>query len=381
MYLCRRLNISKLVIMVRVVFLLGILFFTHFSYSQKILSGYEHLMHPVQNYVVYKTISEINIDGKPDEISWQKAKWSEYFRDIEGDAKPKPLYQTRFKMLWDNQNLYILAELEEPHVWAYYANHDQIVFHENDFEIFIDPNRDAHAYFELELNAQNTLFDLFMPKPYRNGGPAITDWDITGFKSAIAVDGTLNNPADVDVKWSVEVAISFKSLTENKKYVNPEDGQYWKINFSRVQWQTEVIDGTYQKIKDKNTNKYISENNWVWSPQGVVNMHCPERWGLAQFSSDKVDGKSVEFNLPEEEKFSKYLWLVYYKQQNYRRQNGNYATSLFELDLQQSIKTENGDSFLYDMEVDDRVFRVTLQNEDGLKLSVNQDGLFQILNK
>ena len=195
---------SNLVKMVRLLFLLGFLFFSTFSFSQKMWAGYEHLMSPVSNYVIYQAISEINIDGKPDETSWQKAEWSEYFQDIEGESKPKPLYQTRFKMLWDDKNLYILAELEEPHIWTYYANHDQIVFHENDFEIFIDPTRDTHNYFEFEINARNTLLDLYMPKPYRNGGRAQIDWNIRGFKSAVFINGTLNNPEDIDNKWTID---------------------------------------------------------------------------------------------------------------------------------------------------------------------------------
>ena len=27
------------------------------------------------------------------------------------------------------------------------------------------------------------------------------------------------------------------------------------------------------------------EDNWVWSPQGVIDMHRPERWGYVQFST------------------------------------------------------------------------------------------------
>jgi hypothetical protein len=89
------------------------------------------------------------------------------------------------------------------------------------------------------------------PKLYRNSGSAKIDWNCKGFKSAVSIDGTLNNPDDNDKKWTVEVAIPFKSLTEKGKYIIPKNGQYWKINFSRVQWQTEVVNGRYRKIKDK----------------------------------------------------------------------------------------------------------------------------------
>ena len=27
----------------------------------------------------------------------------------------------------------------------------------------------------------------------------------------------------------------------------------------------------------------LPEDNWVWSPQGAINMHLPERWGRLRF--------------------------------------------------------------------------------------------------
>lgn len=166
--------------------------------AQDIWAGYSHLFQPVRNYVAYQSVNPIVIDGKGDEFSWEQTDWIVDFVDIEGPQKPKPLYPTKVKMLWDSKCLYVLAELEEPHIWAYYDQHDQIVYHENDFEVFIDPDGDTHNYFEFELNAANTLFDLFLPKPYRNGGHPQISWNASGFKSAVSVTGTLNNPGDTD---------------------------------------------------------------------------------------------------------------------------------------------------------------------------------------
>ena len=36
------------------------------------------------------------------------------------------------------------------------TKHDAVIFHDNDFEVFIDPDGDNHEYYELELNALNT---------------------------------------------------------------------------------------------------------------------------------------------------------------------------------------------------------------------------------
>ena len=65
-------------------------------------------------------------------------------------------------------------------------------------------------------------------------------------------------------------------------------GEQWRINFSRVQWQHDLIDGRYYRKKEN--DKYLPENNWVWSPQGVINMHLPEHWGYIEFAeSPKMD--------------------------------------------------------------------------------------------
>ncbi|HEY6400739.1 MAG TPA: hypothetical protein VI479_04990, partial [Blastocatellia bacterium] len=49
-------------------------------------------------------------------------------------------------------------------------------------------------------------------------------------------------------------------------------------NFSRVEWRHEIADGKYRKTPN------TKEDNWVWSPQGVINMHVPEKWGYVRFT-------------------------------------------------------------------------------------------------
>src|SRR5262245_3941728 len=110
--------------------------------------------HP-KGYVCYRAPSPIVIDGDLKDAAWEAAPWTDAFVDIEGDKKPKPLFRTRAKMLWDDEALYIAAELEEPHVWATFTEHDSIIFYDNDFEVFLEPDNDNHMYGELELNASN----------------------------------------------------------------------------------------------------------------------------------------------------------------------------------------------------------------------------------
>lgn len=359
--------------------LVGIFCSVFTANSQNLWSGNEHLFTPAKNYISYKTTCKINIDGKADEQDWQQAEWSELFQDIEGSNKALPLYNTRVKMLWDESRLYIFTELEEQHVWAYYLNHDMIVYHENDFEVFIDPDRDTHNYYEFEVNAQNTLFDLFMDKPYRNGGHANIAWNAKGFKSAVYVNGTINNPNDTDKTWTVEMAIPFAALTSTNGFIQPTNGDVWKINFSRVQWHTETQNGKYTSLVNPETRKHFPEDNWVWSPQGIINMHYPERWGMVQFSQQPVGSKTETFRLPQEEQFAKYLWLVYYKQQKYRSANGEYATTLSELGISKNWEQEK-EHFLLSLNSKGKQFSVQLKTTEGLIISINQDGLVKVLS-
>ena len=110
--------------------------------------------------------------------------------------------------------LYVGADLEEPDVWATLTTRDSVIYQENDFEIFIDPDGDTHEYYELEINALNTVWDLMLVQPYRDGGPAIDAWDIAGLKTAVHVRGTLNRPGDKDDGWSIEIAMPWKVLAE-----------------------------------------------------------------------------------------------------------------------------------------------------------------------
>jgi hypothetical protein len=279
-----------------------------------------------KGYVCYRARSPIVIDGKLDDAAWAGAPWTDDFVDIEGDRKPKPRFRTRVKMLWDDENLYIAAELQEPHVWATLTKHDSVIFHDNDFEVFLDPDGDSHLYGELELNALNTTWDLLLTMPYKDGGRAIDAWEITGLKTAVHVDGTINDPRDTDHFWTVEIAWPWKGLRElTPRPIPPRDGDQWRINFSRVEWEHEIADGKYRKVKGK------PEDNWVWSPQGVVDMHRPERWGYLQFSTAEP-GKAM-FHPDPAGPAREVLHRVYYAQRAYQAKHGKWAGSLEELGL------------------------------------------------
>ncbi|MCH2142636.1 MAG: carbohydrate-binding family 9-like protein [Phycisphaerales bacterium] len=230
------------------------------------------------------------IDGRIDDAAWNSAAWTAAFIDIEGNAKARPRFETRAKMCWDDEYFYVAAEMEEPHLWGTLTDRDAIIYHDNDFEIFIDPDGDRCRYNEYEINVLGTEMDLRMSSPYRCGGNYDLTWDFEGVRSAVGVQGTINDPSDQDEQWVVEVAIPWSSMADTAGVACPPRARdTWWVNFSRVQWQADIRQDKYHKIKD------LREDNWVWSPQGAIDMHRPEYWGLVHFvaTSHGVEGFQV----------------------------------------------------------------------------------------
>ncbi|WP_186755774.1 carbohydrate-binding family 9-like protein [Echinicola salinicaeni] len=308
-----------------------------------------------KHYIAYRAGGDLVMDGKLNEGDWQAAVWSDLFVDIEGDKKPAPLYGSKMKMLWDEEHLYIAFWMEEPHLWATYTERESVIFNENDIELFIDTKGDTHNYYELEINALGTEWDLMLTKPYRDGGLPLNGWNINGLEKGIQLNGTLNNPEDIDESWTVELAIPWKALSQaGPSYSAPKDGEQMRINFSRVQWQLEVKDGAYSKKINPATGKPFPENNWVWSPQGKISMHMPEEWGYLQFSEKTVGSGKAEFKLHKDEKVKHDLRKIYFSQRAYFKKNGHYAKTLKELSLQDELEGKQ-----FDFEVSKTRFKIS----------------------
>lgn len=218
-------------------------------------------------YDAYFTKNKIKIDGKLDDKAWKSVEYITDFFDIRGKDYPAPVKKTSVKFLYDNDNLYVGALLKENDIRAKLTKRDDIVWKDNDFEVFLDPFGDGKLYYELEVNALGTVMDLIMEKPYKDGGSFLLNWDIKGLELKVTCNGSLNDSSDKDEDWCVEMAIPFDALRRDFK--DPRDNKVWRLNLSRVQWMR----------PDK-------EENWVLSPTGVVDIHRPDKWAYLRFVSD-----------------------------------------------------------------------------------------------
>ena len=198
----------------------------------------------------WRTQSKLEkLDGDLTKDFWTPGEWLTEFHDIEGDTLPRPWKQTKVKVLWDDEALYVGAQLTDDTIWATETDPNKPTFIDNDFEIFLAPQDSSHRYYEMEMNALNVLWDLFMERPQRDCVRRILSWDVLGIEHAVKIEGKLNDPSADNKFWSVEVKIPWFSLREcglDECYPSkfePKVGEIWRMDFSRVEYDVDVRDG------------------------------------------------------------------------------------------------------------------------------------------
>ena len=331
------------------------------SSTSSLFNKYERFLTAPRTYVAYRPAAALKIDGKLDEASWKKAADTEEFEDISGEGFAKPKYATTAKMLWDDEFLYVGAILEEDDIKSRLTQRDTIIYHDNDFEVFIDPDSDGHNYFEIENNARGVIFDLQLDQPYRVGGNFYRQWDCPGIQLAVHHEGTLNNNKDKDKYWTVEMAIPQAAITKN--FVGPlQAGNCLRINFSRVQW-----------LKAKGP-----EENWVWTATGRIDMHMPDRWGYLQLSPNTVGTEKTAFQHPYHQGMYKLLWAMYYAQADQQKEHGAYFKQVADFGLTAAEMEVLPAGAKIDIEATDHLYRITITDPaTGETQSVNHEGFFR----
>ncbi len=167
------------------------------------------------------------IDGLLDDEVWKQATPVELVRSLDGG---KASLKTVVRLAYDDQNLYVSFDCEDPDVWGTLLRRDDPIYNEEAVEVFIDADADGKTYNEIEVSPNNTVFDAYFPA--RRQGMD-TSWD-SGMTSAVKVRGTLNDPSDRDDGWSVEMQIPIARLAK-VPHVPPRKGDRWRFNLYRLE--------------------------------------------------------------------------------------------------------------------------------------------------
>ncbi|MHB9028727.1 MAG: carbohydrate-binding family 9-like protein [Candidatus Latescibacterota bacterium] len=220
-------------------------------------------------YTVKRATGKIVIDGILDEADWSAASSVGAFQFPWWSAGDKE--QTQVKILWDDKFLYISYKADDKHIWAdhYDTNGDTCL--DDCVEIFWNPNPDAgNSYHMFEMNCLGNLLsvtnNLTLKRSIKERESRILPPHI-----GQTLQGTVNNDADADTGWILEVAIRFEDYTELSGGNVPKDGDIWRAGLNRCGGKT---------------NEQYSQ----WSPSRTPtpSFHAPNDFGKLVFSLQPV---------------------------------------------------------------------------------------------
>ena len=239
-----------------------------------------------RNYDCRLRKGAVVVDGVGDEYAWQIAPSVGEFMRFQRPGQLKVPFRTTVKMLWDENNLYVLIAVDDPDIWSTMTIGDrECLCLEETIEIFIDPDGDMKDYAEIHINCLNTINDIWIPKnDFKNhdGSPVdwgdLYAWNQEGMQHAVMNYGTLNNKNDVDRGSVFEFAMPWDGFGKIAGSANipPKPGDVWRINVNR--YERPRGDDT-KTVQRGDADAELSG----WAPLMLHSYHVPERFGYVTF--------------------------------------------------------------------------------------------------
>ena len=207
--------------------------------------------------VCKKSVKKIIIDGSLDEEAWEKAETISLLNNKTGKPVEQDEYKSEVKTCYDSDYLYIAFINGDQDIFTSFTKRDEYLWEDEVVEVFIDTDEGLSTYIEIEISPANIQFDSYITDTANIDLIETPMYDIEGLKSAIFVDGTVNNNSDIDKSWTVEIAIP---LEEINMAINSE----YPINFYRI---------------DRDST---GPGSYAWSPT-FRRFHSPSNFGKIKF--------------------------------------------------------------------------------------------------
>jgi uncharacterized repeat protein (TIGR03806 family) len=180
----------------------------------------------------------IKIDGTADEAAWKAAQPIDHFYLPWLQERSRPAKTaTRARLLWDRENLYFFADMDDGDLYADIQEHDGTTWENDVFELFFKPADDKPGYYEFQVSAAGTVMDMFLPRRGAGGFRRfIKDGDFQ-IEAKTAHRGTLNKWNDEDQGWSVEGRIPWSGFARTGG--RPEPNETWKFTLCRYDYSVD----------------------------------------------------------------------------------------------------------------------------------------------
>lgn len=173
------------------------------------------------------------VDGLLDEAFWNEAQKA-HLRDSDtGNEVSDSSFSAYALTCYDDKNLYVGFVCNDSDIYSSFTERDQHLWQEEVVEAFIDVDDEPNTYVEIEVSPNNVLFDSYIVDPVNIDVEETSRFDLPGIRTAVSVDGTANLHDDMDVSWTVEIAVPFASMVQDYSPAVLKDAK-WRINFYRI---------------------------------------------------------------------------------------------------------------------------------------------------
>lgn len=219
-------------------------------------------------YKVAKAKGPIVADGKMDEETWKNAEvksFDYFFRRDEPLEKQK----TKFRMLWDEQNIYLFYECEDTSITARETGYDGRPYIDDCAEFFCLPVPDSlYMHFGFEVNVWKARYDyIVLWQFYENRSIFIPDYN-PGYEVGVTFDGTINNDTDTDKGWTMEYVIPMSVFRG-----------FNTRNLAGKQWAFQAVRQDRNMVDDR----FRSTSTLFPTYDIRLDVHPPNRFGLMEF--------------------------------------------------------------------------------------------------
>ncbi len=224
-------------------------------------------------YKVSRARGPVTIDGRMDEESWKNAEIQPLANFFRLD-KPVEKQNSKFRMLWDDTNLYLFYECEDTSLTARETNFDGRTYMDDCAEFFIVPAADSvYMHFGFEINITEVRYDYIVLWKYYNNRTFFLSGYNPEYKVKSIYRGTLNDEGDKDQGWTMEFAIPMSAFSNFNGVARARPGVRWAFQAVRQ-------DRNFVNDRFRSTSTLFPVYNFR------LDVHQPARFGLMEFTDN-----------------------------------------------------------------------------------------------
>ena len=215
------------------------------------------------NYKIQKT-EDFELINHPSAL-WNEAEYLE-LKDVTSGAEISK--KAKAKMLWSENYLYVLFDVEDDHIWGTYQNNDDPIYDEEVVEVFITLGEDdPKNYLELQFSPFGVKFDAKVKNPtgsrHDEGFEVDKSWD-SNLEFVQSIIETDHHDEYKIGRWLTQVKIPAKEI-----------GQRGFISGDKLRGNLFRIDG------------YPKQNSYqalVPNLESVPNFHTPKKFATFELT-------------------------------------------------------------------------------------------------